>query len=216
MASKVIAVIGATGGTGLGVVQQGLELGYSVRALVRNPSGFPAAVTSNPNFSFTQGDVKNASDVASILEGATDLVVALGGRNKNDTICSEAQPIINRAVNAVNPDLRMIVVTSMAVGDSYYYVTWGTRRFADWVIPKAIADKNIQERAIMKDCLNWVIVRPSGLGEGPAKGQYVFGEFIAPNAMKMLPRNEVAHFIVHQCLAGNDQWKRNPVTLGPA
>jgi uncharacterized protein YbjT (DUF2867 family) len=213
-ASRVIAVVGATGGTGLGVVEQALAKGYTVRALVRNPSAFNATVLSNPSFSCKQGDVKKEADIREVLAGATDLVVALGGRDKNDTICSEAQPIINSALNSVNPEIRLVTVTSMAVGDSYHYVTWGTRRFADWVIPKAIADKNIQERAVIRDTVNWVIVRPAGLGNGPVTGSYEAGEYLAPAAHKQVARNDVAHFIVEQCLSGMDRWRRSPVTVG--
>lgn len=213
-AARVVAVLGATGGTGLAVVEQCLAKGYTVRALGRNPAAFSQAVLANPSFTFQKGDVKKDDDLRMVFTDATDVVNALGGRDKNDTICSEAQPIINRVLNSVNPDMRLVTVTSMAVGDSYHYVDWGTRRFADWVIPKVIADKNLQERAVIRDTVNWVIVRPAGLGTGPVTGNYLVGEYIAPTGYKQISRNDVAHFIVDQCLSGSDRWKRSPVTIG--
>jgi len=90
MATKLVAVVGATGGTGIGVVEQALKKGYNVRVLARNLKAFSPEVMSNPAFEGRQGDVKSEADLTSLLTGGvTDLVVALGG-HRNDTICSEA------------------------------------------------------------------------------------------------------------------------------
>lgn len=213
---KVITVIGATGGTGKALVSQALDAGHIVKALVRNPDGLSHLTDKNPNLSVTKGDVTKYADIKPALDGSTDVVVSLGGgRGKGDTICSTAQPVINKALNDVNPEMRLVVVTSMAVGDSYHDVSWGTRRFADWVISKAIQDKNLQERSVMRDTTNWVIVRPAGLGNGPMTGTEEFGPHAAPASYKVIARADVAHFILNNCLSGTDEWKRYPVTVYP-
>jgi NAD(P)H-binding len=107
----------------------------------------------------------------------------------------------------------------MAVGDSYHDVTWGTRRFADWIIPNAIRDKNLQERAVMRDTTNWVLVRPAGLSDGPLSRDgtpgYLAGPNAAPASYKTIARANVADFILSKCLSGMDEWKRYPVTVYP-
>jgi NAD(P)H-binding len=107
------------------------------------------------------------------------------------------------------------VVTSMAVGDSYHDVTWGTRRFADWIIAKAIKDKNLQERAVIRDTTNWVLIRPAGLSDGPLTKEHLAGPHAAPASYKTIARANVADFILSKCLSGMDEWKRYPVTVYP-
>lgn len=208
---KTIAIIGATGGTGLCLVKQALDAGHAVKVLVRNDEKL-SEYKSNENLTVAKGDVTKYEDVNATLEGCTDVVVSLGGKGK---ICSTAQPVINRALNAIDSNMRLTVVTSMAVGDSYHDVTWGTRRFADFIIASAIKDKNLQERSIMKDTTNWVIVRPCGLGNGEVTGTEEAGPHAAPASYKTIPRADVAHFILINCLSGQDEWKRYPVTVYP-
>ena len=211
---KTITIIGATGNTGLCLVKQALDSGHTVKALIRSPEKLNEYST-NKNLAVTQGDVTNYNDVKASLQGSTDVLVSLGGREKGSTICSTAQPVIDKALNDTNPDMRLVVVTSMACGDSYYDVTWSTRRFADLVIASAIKDKNLQERSVMKDTTNWVIVRPVGLSDGEFTGTAQGGPHAAPKASKQISRADVADFILKQCLSGQDEWKRNPVTVYP-
>ena len=213
-AKKTITIIGATGGTGLCLVKQALDAGHTVKALVRNPDKL-SELSSNENLKVSRGDVTKYDDVKASLVGSTDVLVSLGGRGKGDTICSTAQPVINKALNDTDPNMRMVVVTSMAIGDSYHDVTWATRRFADWILGPVVKDKNLQERSVIRDTINWVIVRPAGLNNGPMTGTEEFGPHAAPAAGKTIPRADVAHFILNKCLSGQDEWKRNPVTVYP-
>lgn len=113
--NKVITIIGATGGTGLCLVKQALDSGHKVTALVRDPDKLTASLLSVncENLTIRKGDVTKYEDVKAALSGngstttatTTDLIISLGGRDK---ICSEAQPVINKALNDVNPNMRMV------------------------------------------------------------------------------------------------------------
>jgi uncharacterized protein YbjT (DUF2867 family) len=216
-AIKTITVIGATGGTGYCLVKQALDAGHKVKALVRNPEKLIELSSSlqKENLVVTKGDVTDYNDVKAALTGSTDVVVSLGARGKGSTICSTAQPVINKALNDTDPTMRMVVVTSMGVGDSYWDVTWTTRRVVDFILKAAVADKNLQERSIIRDTTNWVIVRPVGLSDGELTKTAQGGPHAAPSATKPIPRADVAHFILTQCLSGQDEWKRYPVTVFP-
>jgi NAD(P)H-binding len=129
-AKKIITIIGATGGTGLCLVKQALDGGHKVIALVRNPEKLAASLTpeenGNANLLVCKGDVTKYDDVKEALTGvgwttgakttSTDLIVSLGGRDK---ICSEAQPVINKALNDVNPDMRMVRRRCLLSRDSF-------------------------------------------------------------------------------------------------
>ena len=214
-AKKTVTVLGATGGTGMCLVKQALDGGHNVRALVRNPDKFPFGLSLNKNLTVSVGDVTKYEDVEAVIDGCTDVIVSLGGHGKDGKICSTAQPVIDKVLNDVDPNIRMVVVTSMAAGDSYYDVTWMTRRFVDLVLASTIKDKNLQERSVIQDTTNWVIVRPVGLSDGPLTGTAEGDAHAAPAASKTIARADLAHFILNRCLSGQDEWKRNPVTVFP-
>lgn len=164
--TKTITIIGATGGTGICLVKQALDAGHKVKALVRSPEKLEELSSRSENLTVLKGDVTKYEDVKTALAGSTDVLVCLGGRDRGSTICSTAQPVINKALNDADPSMRMVVVTSMAVGDSYWDVTWTTRRITDLFLASIIGDKNLQERAIIRNTTNWVIVRPARLSDG--------------------------------------------------
>lgn len=98
---------------------------------------------NDKNLTVIKGDVLNVQDCQRAVQGADALVVryiylqccrldalvhslttftvcyvvlkySLGGRGANDaSVCSEGQVIIDQAVNAANPDMRVVCVTSL-------------------------------------------------------------------------------------------------------
>ena len=107
------AVFGATGGCGLAFVSQAVSAGHHVTALIRGarPPSFPDSVN------VIVGDVLDPAACEATITGAgaTSVIVMLGGRVKGCTICSRAQPVINAALNKVDPSVRLVVVTSLGV-----------------------------------------------------------------------------------------------------
>jgi len=195
------------------LVKQALEAGHIVKALVRSPEKLSDLVAANhENLTVIKGDVTDYDDVKAALKGSTDLIVCLGGHSN---ICSTAQPVLDRALNDTDPSIRMVVVTSMAVGDSYHDVSWGTCRVADWIHKSLIKDKNLQERSVIRDTTNWVIVRPADLRHGPLTGTEEGSPHASPASYRALSRADLAHFILTKCLSGHDEWKRYPVTVYP-
>jgi hypothetical protein len=80
---EIIAVFGATGGTGKSFVEAALEEGYKVQALVRTPS----KVEKRENLKIIQGDLSKVSSSAiqETIKGATYVVSVAGGRPGDKT-----------------------------------------------------------------------------------------------------------------------------------
>lgn len=76
--SLKLAIFGATGRTGLPLVQQALEAGHSVAALVRTPAKM---TIQNANLTLIQGDSLNSADVEKTVQGA-DAVLSVLGQSK--------------------------------------------------------------------------------------------------------------------------------------
>uniref|UniRef100_A0A0G4HZE2 NAD(P)-binding domain-containing protein n=1 Tax=Chromera velia CCMP2878 TaxID=1169474 RepID=A0A0G4HZE2_9ALVE len=210
---KSIAVFGVTGGTGMEVAKQALQKGHSVVALVRSPDKLDETLKANENFKVIQGSALDSKSVEETVGGADAVVVSLGGRKDNPSVCSDGQKLINQAVLKSPKKPRVVAVTSLGVGDSYPHLGFFTKCFVDWVIRKPIDDKNIQEQ-LMKDELadnvEWTVVRPGGLSNGAATGKWKTGFQLDGG---MVSRADVAGFVVQKLLAKECEFLSKTVGL---
>jgi hypothetical protein len=74
--TEIIALFGATGGTGKPFLDAALTAGYKVRAMVRTPSKLK---TRHDNLMVIEGDFSNADAIQKTIEGATYVVSMAGG-----------------------------------------------------------------------------------------------------------------------------------------
>ena len=92
---------------------------------------------------------------------------------------------------------RLIVHSSLGVGDSMKLMPAPARVFARTLLGKGLADHAEQEAAVAESGLDWTVVRPGGLSDGPATGAYVAQETSEGRPMKFqITRADVATHIV--------------------
>ena len=92
---------------------------------------------------------------------------------------------------------RLVVQSSLGVGDSMELMAAPARFLARTVLAKALADHAEQEAAVAASGLDWTVVRPGGLTDGPATGAYVAQETSESRPMKSrISRADVATHIV--------------------
>ncbi len=190
-----IAVFGATGGTGREVVKQALAAGHQVTALARDPSRL---VGSDPNLTVVAGSVLEAAPVLQALQGADAAIVSLGNTANNpDYVVSQGTQVILDAVGQLGGPRRMVVVSSIGVGDSKDQVSFAFKMLMSTVLRKPMEDKERQEALVKASGLDWTIVRPGGLTDGPATGQYRAG--VDPTiSAGQVARADVAAFVLQQ------------------
>lgn len=190
-----IAIFGSTGGSGKELVKQGLELGHQVTAFARTPSKLDEF--NHQNLKIVQGDVFNFDEVEKAIIGQDAVLSALGNPTlKKDNTTSEGTRNIIKAMQKHGVK-RFICETSLGVGDSRNQAGFF---FSKVIIPTllkhAIADKEIQEQIIRESGLDWVIVRPGGLTDGPRTGKYRAG--LDPSISGRISRADVAEFMLKQ------------------
>ena len=190
-----IAVFGATGGTGQQVVQQALAAGHSVSALVRDPSRLAA---QDERLTVVEGDVLDRAKVDETVSGADAVIVSLGNTSNNpDYIVSRGTEVIVDSMTAAGKPMRLIVVSSLGVGESRDQVPFAFKMLMNTVLKKAMDDKERQEALVKASGFDWIIVRPGGLTNGPATGSYKAGVDVKLTAGQV-SRADVAAFVLLQ------------------
>ena len=168
-----LLVFGATGGTGRQIVRLALEQGHQVTAFAR--SGVRrAAVTPLPaNLVVFAGDVLDATMVSEAVAGHDVVISALGTREGDDWILPQATAHICAAMRHGEGRgvRRLICVTTLGVGESRKQLG---QTFALLAVDlrETLAEKEAQEQIIRESGLDWIIVRPGALTNGPRMGAY--------------------------------------------
>ena len=167
-----IAVFGGTGGTGQQVIEQALGAGYMVKALVRDPSRLSKKAKEA---TIIVGDVLKPESVQKTVEGVDAVVVSLG--NRRDTPENTVSAGTNNIISIMKAEdvKRLVVVTSLGVGDSKDQVPLAFKLVMKTVLRKIMVDKERQEQFVRDSDLDWVIVRPGELSNDPPSGEYTVG-----------------------------------------
>ncbi len=188
-----IALFGATGGTGFQVLQQALTQGHTIHALVRNPATF---AQTHPNLVVFPGDVRQQQPVTECVAGAEAVICTLGTRQGEEPVEVAGTRTILQAMQSHHVR-RLIVVTSIGVGDSKDQVPTFFKLLMKTALRKVMAAKEEQERLVTQSGLDWVIVRPGGLTNGSLTGRYTFG--VEKSIMAgQVARADVADFVLKQ------------------
>lgn len=197
-----VIVFGPTGGTGKALLTQALERGHRVTAFARTPAKVD---TSHPNLTLVQGDVFDPASVEKALVGQEAVLVSLGnaGLLKKDETCSVGTRHILAGMQKLGIK-RLVVCSSMGVGDSRPHIP----AFVRFMLQRPLADKEVQERDIQASGLDWVIVRPTGLVNEPARGELAV-VVQGPVPVSRISRADVATFMLDQ-LTSDQYLHRTP------
>ncbi len=189
-----VALFGATGGTGREVLSQGLAKGYVFSALARSPETLERA----QGLEVIGGDVRDLSAVERCLTGADAVICVLGSHGGAEPVEAEGTRQIIDGMQRLEIK-RLIAVTSLGVGDSRDQVPTFFRVIMQLTLKKIMAAKEAQEQLIRDSGLNWTIVRPGGLTDGPATGAYLSGTDKSIKATRV-SRADVADFVLQQLI----------------
>jgi putative NADH-flavin reductase len=192
-----LLVFGSTGGTGREIVRQALEQGHNVTAFARNPARLGL---THERLKTAPGDVFDYASIERAVRGHDAVLSALGTRKLGKTsVLSSGTRHIVRAMEAALVR-RFVCESSLGVGDSsgqmgalYTYL----------VIPLFLrniyADKEVQERIVRESSLDWIVVRPAVLTNGPRTGLYRAGFDSSDRSIAgKISRADVADFMLKQ------------------
>ena len=189
-----LTIFGATGGTGSELVKQALEQGHDVTAFVRDPARLEI---DHEQLVIVTGDVLEPTHVAQVIAGQDAVVCALGSDDLKKTTIRTTGTI--NIINGLkeNGVKRLIVVSAMGVGDSWDALSGMGKLIYRTLLKSARADHETQEVAVKESGLDWTIIRPSRLIDGPRTGVYEVGPNIK-SEIAQISRADVADLMLKE------------------
>ena len=150
-------------------MKQLLSEGHEVTAFARKPQKLQQ---DHPKLHLVAGDALNPADVTAAIAGQDAVVVTLGSASLRQRIRAEGTLNVIRAMQQTGVR-RLICQSTLGARES-----WGNLNFY-WkyimfgmLLRKAYADHGKQEQYIRESSLDWTIVRPGALKEGPLTNTY--------------------------------------------
>jgi len=197
-----IAVLGSGGRTGRKVVEQARARGHVVQGLQRSALAGDIA-----------GDATDPARLRELVAGKDAVIVTLGpsATGPEDT-CSRATEALVVAMKAAGCP-RLVCLTGAMIGHPRERLSWMFRAM-EASFPKLRAqleERRVQERTAQRSGLNWTLVRPPRLADGPAVPARVEPDaWIGPFAS--ISRDTLASVLVD---AAEGRWSCQGVTVLP-
>jgi uncharacterized protein YbjT (DUF2867 family) len=188
-----VALFGATGGVGSWLLRRSAANGDAIHVLVRDRAKLPADL-NGARIETLVGDVLDPANVAATLAGADVVFSTLGARSLGaTTLYSHGGGNIVNEMERSGPR-RLIVVTSGGT-EHEPNASIASRIAFGAILRNVLADMRLWEERIKRSNLAWTIVRPTGLVDGPGKGNYRTNERFMPKGASSIARADVADFL---------------------
>lgn len=205
-----ILILGATGATGRLFTSLAAADGHDVRALVRDAStaGLPTTVST------VQGDARSARDVTAAMEGREVVVSALGMgmKTRPDGLMLDATRALITA-SASAGVRRLVMLSSWGVGETLQRSSLLTRLV--YQAGKAVHDEKADaERELRASDVEWTLVYPVALTNGPVSGRVRARDVADVRRMRGLPRisrADVAAAMLDIVVSDRDDTRRTVV-----
>jgi putative NADH-flavin reductase len=164
-----LVVFGATGGNGKYILDQALAAGHEVTAVARNP----AKITlRHKNLHVVQGDVMDVASIKPALVGQDAVISTLGAPDRGPTrVYSEGMTNIMQAMQTSGVR-RVLCISASGLEPANLIQKVVAKRLLWTFLKESYTDLVRMETIVKASSLDWTIVRPPRLSDGPATGVY--------------------------------------------
>lgn len=204
-----IVIFGATGRTGCELVQQALEMGHAVTALVRNP----AKIVPRAGLRVIQGNALETEPVSQAIAGQDAVLSALGGTITDSELLPGAMKHILAAMQ--QHKVRRLIVLGAAgaqpgAGKHQSLVARLGLSFAvATLFRKPFSAQRAMQQMIRASDTDWTVVLPPLLVNSTGTGSYrVDGETLPAGGL-FISRVDLAKYMLAQL--SNAEWLRHDV-----
>jgi uncharacterized protein YbjT (DUF2867 family) len=204
-----LAIFGPTGGTGRRLVERAIAEGHEVTAFVRNPSKL---TVRHGRLRVIVGDAFDPDSVREAVAGNEAVVCVLGSRQPSNPLFPRRPGDPNGVASGGSENIvaamkehglrRFVCQTAWGVGESRQDPGFAGAFFMNVLVPPLLrdeyADKEAQEKIVSESNLDWVIVRPMLLTNGPWTNDYRADVGLKPGWRPYISRADVADFLLRQ------------------
>ncbi|AKU96005.1 Flavin reductase [Labilithrix luteola] len=184
-------VLGATGGTGRALVEQGLGRGHSMTAFVRSPQ----KLAPREGLTILGGDPLSTKELTRVLPGHDAVFFSLGPPGIGPTtVLREGARALVPAMKATGIR-RLLVVSAAVLFENEGFIVWLARHT---FLRNVYEDGTAMERVFMESDLDWTFSRPPRLTNGPLTREYRIADGRMPPGTRVVSRNDVAHFLLDE------------------
>lgn len=192
-----ILVIGASGGTGRLLVGQALAAGHQVTAFVRDPARLPL---THASLRLVVGDAMRPGSIDPAVAGHDAVLCTLGAKPEGVDrqrgqpgvpVCSVGTRHLIEAMQSAGVR-RLVVESSAPCGESAATGRWPAPWVVRTVLREVMADKEVQEAAVRASGLDWTIVRPVKMHDGPRTDRVQVGAGVRWGLASTVSRADVA------------------------
>ena len=166
-----LLILGGAGKTGRKLIQQALERGYEVTAMVRNPDAL--ADLEHARLTVERGDMNDAASLEKLLGLGFDAVLSTLGifQKEPGTPLADMTRVLVHAMEDQGPK-RIVVMSSLGVGDSKGQGNIVVKFVTGWILRYVLVDKGMQEQVLKQSSLDWTVLRPPRLLESDSSQHY--------------------------------------------
>lgn len=204
-----IMMVGVTRGIGRQLLEQALASGHGVTALVRNPRRL---AVQHERLKVIEGDIRDLDPVTRAMTGQEAVCCTIGVKAPwpRVTVFSKGTMNLLQAMKKTGA-WRLLCVTGIGAGDSrghggFIYDCF----FRPFVARTIYADKDRQEALIRASDVDWTIVRPGFLTNGPLTKNYRMLTDMTGVTAGRISRADVAHFMLKE-IESNQYLKQTPL-----
>ncbi len=205
-----VLIIGANGGIGKQCVEQSLEAGHHVTAILRNPSKL---TLKHANLEIVRGDITEPFSFSDHYAGKDAVISAIGVSggffgDRPTTLYSDGAKNILDEMEQMG--IRRVFFISASAVETSPMLPFIVRLLSKYIIQKLLknmyADLLRMEQTVKLSRLDWTIVRPPQLTNKPRTGRYriAINQFLK-NGLK-ISRADTADYILRN-LQNKDSYR---------
>ena len=190
-----ILILGATGATGQVLLDQALAAGHMVTAMARRPE---MIALRHPRLRVLPGDVLVAESLHAAMAGQDAVLSALGTGTSRQPTTLYSQGVANIIAAMDSQGIRRLLCISSGGAQHDPGIVWWYRLFIKPLLQPVYDDMARMERLVRASSLDWTIVRPAWLRNGPPMGVYRLRVDRQPAGGWRIRRADVAEFILRE------------------
>ncbi|WP_433250174.1 NAD(P)-dependent oxidoreductase [Streptosporangium sp. CA-135522] len=204
-----LLVFGPTGGTGAALLAQALDAGHDVTVVARTPDRIPAGGRARPTV--ITGDALEPRTWQAAVEGHDAVLSCLGSRDRKHPTTVYSRGTANIIDAMRHAGVRRLVCLSSAGLDIPPGIPLPQRLVTRFLIQRlyrhGYADMTAMEGIVRDSAVDWTIIRPPMLTDGPLTGSYRVAMDRHLQNPKTVSRADLAHCMLNR-IEDRDTWCR--------